>query len=42
MHYLMEIEKDKEFKETLSSNIKNFYSPDSTQTISEAILRIMR
>lgn len=42
LHYLNEIESDKNFRNTLSSNIKKFYFPDATQTLAEAILRVAR
>ncbi len=42
LHYLEKIDKDEKFKETLSSNIKKFYFSDSAQTLSEAILRVMK
>ena len=42
LHYLNEIEVDKNFKNMLSENIKKFYFPDATKNIAEAILSVLK
>lgn len=42
IHYLDEIERNKEFKKMLSSNIEKFYLPNATELLAEGIVRVMR